>query len=56
MLWVGVLPSNWFGVFVVLMDVAHDFLVQILGAGENAARDHIALDLGKPDFHLFKSR
>lgn len=56
MLWVGVLPLNWFGVCVVLTDVAHDFLVQVLGAGENAARDHIALDLGKPDFHLFKPR
>lgn len=56
MLWVGVLPSNWFGVFVVLTDVAHDFLVQVLGAGEDAARDHFALDLGKPDFHLVKPR
>ncbi len=36
----------------MLADVAHDLLVQVLGAGEDAARDHIALDLGKPDLHL----
>lgn len=33
---------------MVLKDVAHDHLVQFLGAGEDASRDHIALDLVKP--------
>lgn len=52
MLWIGVLPSYWLGVFVVLTDVAHDLLVQVLGAGEDSARDHIALHFCKPDLHL----
>lgn len=46
---VGVLPSFRLEVFVVITDVAHDFLVQVLGTGEDAARDHFALYLGKPD-------
>lgn len=33
-------------------DAARDFLIQVLGAGEDVARDHIALYLGKPDLHL----
>lgn len=35
----------------MLTDMAHDF-VQILGAGENSARDHISLDLGEASLHL----
>ncbi len=37
---------------VVLADVVHDLFVQVLDAGEDAACDHIALYLGKPNLHL----
>jgi hypothetical protein len=33
---------------VVVTDVAHEVPVQILGAGEDAAGDHVALDAGEP--------
>jgi hypothetical protein len=34
---IGILPLEWFGIFVVLANVAHELLVQVGGAGEDAA-------------------
>jgi hypothetical protein len=35
-------------------DVAHELLREVLDGGEDAARDHIAFDLGEPQFHLIE--
>ena len=40
------------GVFVVFADVAHEFSFQVGHGSENAASDHIALDLGEPPLDL----
>jgi hypothetical protein len=37
---IAVLPLQWGGILVVLVDVAHELLVEILDAGEDAARNH----------------
>src|SRR6202163_3356084 len=51
-----VLPLQWGGILVVLADVAHELLVEVLGAGEDAARNHVALDAGEPVLNLVEPR
>jgi hypothetical protein len=34
------------------LDIAHEFLSQILDGGEHTAFDRVALDAGKPDLDL----
>ena len=40
----------------MLTNVAHEFVAEIGGGGEDAARDDIAFDLGKPEFDLIEPR
>ena len=47
-------PFNGFGREVVLTDIAHKFAFQIGDRGKDAAGDHVALDLGEPEFHLIQ--
>src|SRR5258708_19160586 len=39
---------------VVVSDVAEELAREILHRGEDAARNHVALDLGEPDLYLVK--
>jgi hypothetical protein len=39
---------------VVLADLAHELFVEVLGAGERAARDDIALNSGEPVLNLIR--
>ena len=39
-----------------MTDIAHEFFGQVLDGGEDAARDHIAFDLGEPELHLIQPR
>src|SRR6218665_991969 len=50
--WVEVLPLHELGLLVVLADVAHGLSLEIGYRGEYAASDHVALDLGEPQFNL----
>jgi len=52
--WIKVLPFYGFGFLIVLTDVAHEFVVQVLDRCENPSRDDIALDLGEPQFYLIE--
>ena len=52
MSWIGVLPLHGFRRVIVQPDIAHDLPFQILLRCKDAARDEIALDLRKPEFHL----
>ena len=49
---IAVFPFDGFRSLVVLADIAHDFLVKILGRSKDAARNHIALDAGEPVLNL----
>jgi hypothetical protein len=40
--------------FAVKPDVAHDLAAEIGDRGEDAAVEHLALQLGKPDLHLIE--
>ena len=52
--WVEVLPFYGFRFLIVLTDVAHEFFVQVLDRCEYPPCDDIALDFGKPQFHLIE--
>ena len=47
-------PLYGFGRAVVLVDVAHELAPEIGDGSEDAAGDHIALDLGEPQLDLVK--
>lgn len=49
-------PLHGFGREVVLADVSDEFAFEIGHGTEDAARDHIALDLSEPEFHLVEPR
>ena len=51
---VVVLPLDRLGALVVLADVAHELLVQVLDGGEDAAADHVSLDAGEPVLDLIE--
>jgi len=46
---VGVLPLDGLDCLVVPSDVAHELLGEVVGRGEDAAGDDVALDLAQPD-------
>jgi hypothetical protein len=50
--WISVLPFHGTGRFIVKADVAHQLFLQVGNGSENAARDHIALDLAEPQLDL----
>ena len=47
-------PPDWGCGPVVVSDVAQELVREILHRGEDAARNHVALDLGEPDLYLVK--
>ena len=47
-------PSDRGCSLVVVSDVAQELVREILHRGEDAARNHVALDLGEPDLYLVK--
>src|SRR2546430_5125724 len=49
---IGLLPLHRSRGLVVLADVAHELSLQIEDGGEDAAGDHVALDLAEPQLHL----
>src|SRR5256885_7830643 len=49
---IGVLPLHGPRCLVVLADVAHELSLQIEDGCEDAAGDHVALDLAEPQLHL----
>src|SRR5579859_1666485 len=49
---IGVLPFDWFGGGVVLADVGHQLAMEVLGRGEDAAIDEVALDFAEPKLDL----
>src|SRR5260370_24255278 len=53
---VGVGPAKGATGFVVGPDVLHQLASQIGGRGEDAAREAVALDLGKPELDLIQPR
>ena len=48
----GVSPLKGFGLFVIATDGADEFAIEIFDRDEDAARDDISLDFGKPDLNL----
>ena len=51
---VGVLPADGLGPRVVVADVAKQLLREVTDGREDAARDDVSLDLGKPDLDLIE--
>ena len=51
---IGIGPLDGFRALVVLTDITHEFATEIGGGGEDAARDHIAFNLAKPEFDLIE--
>jgi len=47
-------PLDRFGRSVVMADVAHELAREIAHGGENAAGDHVSLDLGEPVLDLIE--
>ena len=45
-------PADWGRSPVVASNVTQELAREILQRGEDPARNHVALDLGKPNLHL----
>jgi hypothetical protein len=45
-------PARWLGGFRIDQNVTPELAAKIGDGSENAAADHTALDLGKPEFDL----
>ena len=46
-------PADLHRAFTVFADVANELTLESLYGSEDASRNHVALDFGKPDFELF---
>jgi len=53
---VEIFPFHRFWIVVVVTNIAHQFFGQVLDRSEDTASNHIALNLGKPQFHLVEPR
>ena len=45
-------PADWGRSSVVASNVTQELARKVLHRGEGPARNHVALDLGKPNLHL----
>jgi hypothetical protein len=52
--WIVVSPPDRFRPFVVVPDVAPDLTGQVGDRRKDAAREQVALDLGKPELDLIQ--
>ena len=53
---IAITPADRFRRFVVVPDIPADFASEVGDGGEDAAREQVALDLGKPEFDLIQPR